>query len=78
MPIPVPTVACANVKVGVPTSVVSSPAWTSDRPAIAGRVTWPVASVVASYWRCATVNVPVTVSERFETFAVVVAIEFGE
>ncbi|CAB4645694.1 unannotated protein [freshwater metagenome] len=46
---PVPTVACAKVKVGVPANVVSSPPCTSDRPGELGNVTWLVASAVASY-----------------------------
>ena len=47
--IPVPTVVCANVNIGVPVSVASSPACTSESPAETGSVTCDVASAVASY-----------------------------
>ena len=46
--IDVPTVALANVNTGVPVRVQSSAPCTADRPADTGRVTWAVASVVAS------------------------------
>ena len=72
-----PIVAFANVNVGVPVNVASSPTCTSDSPALTGTVTWPLASVVASYWRLAMVNVPVTVSGRAVMFAVFVAVLFG-
>ena len=70
IPIPVPTVAWANVKVGTPLSVTSSTNWTSLSPSAFGGVTCAVASVVASYWRFVTVKTPVMESARGVMFAV--------
>ena len=74
---PVPHVAWAKVNDGVPVSVQSSAPCTAERPAETGRVTWGVASVVASYALLATVNVPVTVKLRLLMLpAVEVAVVF--